>query len=241
MSQESPVNDNLSLLLAVESARRFPSFESNSLLSNLLELIPANYELYPPLGQMTGSSVAFSLDGRFVVCAQSRALKLIDIATHGELWRLKIDDEIRAVRASPDNRLVWLITNHGIRALEIATGRQVRQFVFKVDTPLDLSADLSRVLTVSRQDLNWTARVSDTSTGRQINQLSGKHGLGRAALSRDGRWLFVEIASKAKGEIDYSLRMLQCFKRQAGLAEKRRSGLGYLFQPRFQSCQHCRV
>jgi hypothetical protein len=143
LAQKSPVNDSSQLTLGdrIRSATPF-LFDSNSLLSKLLELILETYELHPPLGQMTGSSVAFSPDGRFVASAQSNDLKVIDIATRGELWRLKIDARIRDMGLSSDGSSLWLLTADGIRVIETSTGKQVGGFVLeKGYTPVGLSTD----------------------------------------------------------------------------------------------------
>jgi RNA polymerase sigma factor (sigma-70 family) len=136
--------------------------------------------------------LAFSPDGKVLATCSSAALSLWDVAT-GQ--RLPVSAEPASfagrIRFSPDGRRLIAFTGASM-AWDAATGREVRRFA---DVPYFgnlfpvLSPDESLIAVT---DLDWTIRLHDTATGKQVRALKGHEDhvwWMSIQFSRDGRRL----------------------------------------------------
>ena len=129
------------------------------------------------------NSVAFSVDGRFVLTGSGdKSARLWETATGKELRRFKgHSDSITSVAFSADRRLVLTgSSDDTARVWETATGKELRRFLGFVA----FSADRRFVLTKSLDD---TTRLWETATGKEVRRFEGHSEC--AALSADGHFM----------------------------------------------------
>ena len=112
---DSPDRAREAALLAIESDRLNPSFESNQALRTAVALLPAGAQFYPPEDSNPDERVrdlAFSPDGaKLAVARDNGSTQLIDVVSHKALGYFVPDDKpaaqievpVDSPSASPDN------------------------------------------------------------------------------------------------------------------------------------------
>ncbi len=209
LSQESDSNDNLSLLLALESVRRRPLFETNTLLAKLLQVLPQSYELYPSFGEMTGAHVEFSPDGQFVAASQWSKLRLLNVDTRQELFQRKLTDRVRGITFSKDSRSLGFATEHDAEVIATLTGQRLAEFSLKDYIPLGYSPDLSKMLILSAD--RRATFVFDIAHQAKIAQLETEHAVYGAGFSRDAQQVDTVTRFEAGGKDNWQTEAFDAF------------------------------
>jgi len=210
-----PTNPTLALLLAIEGGQRLPGFQANNALQAALD---ACWERRTLLGHRDEVlAAAFSPDGqRLATTSRDKTARLWDTTT-GKLLFTLTGHEAAVIFAvfSPDGRRVLTLAPGPDRSAIIwdtATGeKQVR---LKLSSAWDarfqapgsgnppsltfldeygmasFSPDGRLVVTAFGEYPDFTARVWDAVTGKELRVLKGHEGsVGSAVFSPDGKWI----------------------------------------------------
>ncbi len=151
------------------------------------------------------TSVAISSDGLWAIeGSRSETARLWEVATGKEVRLLEgrsrgMRLEVTSVAFSPDGR--WALTGSArnpldpfgdagdptARVWDVATGKEIRQFIFEGVNSLAFAPDGRTVLTGGRDKM---AHLWDATTGKEIQRFSGQSTtLDSATFSTDGRWI----------------------------------------------------
>jgi WD40 repeat protein len=85
-------------------------------------------DLYRKIKGVNGT-LAFSPDGKYLACAMSSAMALVDVAAGKEVRRFEhAPYYARAITFSPDGRIVAAAEDHAIKLWDVATGRRLHDF-----------------------------------------------------------------------------------------------------------------
>ena len=183
-----------SILLAVESLRRYPESEGNQALHRALGLLPRSVAVVEQGGAVR--AIAFSPDGRCLATgSDDGTMRVWEANTGHEVARMEHEGPVRAVAFSPDGW--WLASasdypDSTARVWEAVTGKEVARMehLLGVET-VAFSPDGQQVVSVS-QDV---AIVWEAATGKEVTRKyhggSGEVGSStwEATFSPDGHWI----------------------------------------------------
>jgi WD40 repeat protein/serine/threonine protein kinase len=182
-----PTNPELSLLLAIEGAKRCPDPEANSAL---LEILSGRQEQKVLVGHRGSvESVEFSPDGKkLLTTADDKTARVWDATTGEQLLVLGGQgSEVNSAAFSPDGRLIGAALNDGTaRIWDAFTGQEVMRLDGNEGflKGFKFSRDGLRVLTTGKEG---KAKIWDARTGKELFTLN--HGAKveiSAAFSPDG-------------------------------------------------------
>ena len=176
-----------SVLLAVESLRRYPSLEAEQALRGGLDLFPRTIARMEHEGR--GSTVAFSPDGRWVALGSWDGMARVwEAVTGQEVARMVHEGTVIAVTFSPDGRWVASASYDGTaRVWEAATGQEVARMVHEGTVmAVTFSPDGRWVASAS---YDGTARVWEAATGQEVARMVHEATVMAVTFSPDGRWV----------------------------------------------------
>jgi WD40 repeat protein len=144
---------------------------------------------HPPIAAW----LCFSASGDQLISGDSRSIRLWDLKTGRERWRIpSAGDEIRCMVVAPDRKLMATGHVHRLRWRDVATGKELRRAGLP-DMPaegLTISAD-GRLLAVSGLDKRIT--LWDLRQGKAVRHWITARDIGRLACSPDSKRLAVHF------------------------------------------------
>ncbi len=185
--QYEDIHISLGTLLAVQSAKLFPTDSAVSFLIN-------NYGTAPVMTHDDKvNSVAFSPDGKYVVSGSDDGTARVWEATSGqEVARMTHDNKVNSVAFSPDGKHVASGSDDGTaRVWEAATGQEVARMTHAHDNSVySVAFSPDGKYVVSGSD-DGTARVWEATTGQEVartmNEVDTAPRLSSVAFSLDGK------------------------------------------------------
>ena len=174
-----------SALLAVESARRLPGFESDQVLRKSLDLLPK------PIAVLRHGkgvrAVAFSGDGRMVVTGSEHGQsRIFEAASGKQLMRFQSDCAVSVVAFSREGRYLATACENGkAQVVDVAT----RQ---KTVSPSHQGGVYDLAFSPNGRDLaiggtDGTAQVFEAANGKQVGpRMIHQGGVFKVAFSPDG-------------------------------------------------------
>jgi Tol biopolymer transport system component/energy-coupling factor transporter ATP-binding protein EcfA2 len=182
-----PAQPSRSVLLAIESLRRYPESAANQALTDGLESLPREVARMTHDGEVY--AVAFSPDGKRAVSgSRDGTARVWEAATGREVARMTHDGEVYVVAFSPDGRWVVSGGNDGtVQVWEAATGREVARMTHaSVVQAVAFSPDGKWVVSGS---WDTTARVWEAATGREVARMTHDGEVRAVAFSPGGEWV----------------------------------------------------
>ncbi|TKJ32315.1 MAG: hypothetical protein CEE38_23445 [Planctomycetes bacterium B3_Pla] len=176
-----------SVLLAVESVRRFPSLEADQALRQGLAL------LAQPVATMNHEdsvlSVAFSPDGKYLATASAdKTARVWEAITGEQIARMSHENSVSSVAFSPDGKyLATASRDKTARVWEAITGEQIARMNHE-DSVLSVafSPDGKYLATASWDN---TARVWEAINGKEVARMNHEGHVESVAFSPDGKYL----------------------------------------------------
>ncbi|MCP4259459.1 MAG: WD40 repeat domain-containing protein [Planctomycetes bacterium] len=175
-----------SVLLAVESMKRSPSFEGDQALRHGLALLPR------PIARMNHEDdvrfVAFSPDGKYLATASLETARVWKATSGKEVARMNHENYVDSVTFSPDGKyLAMTCADDTARVWEATSGKEVARMNHEEGVEsVAFSPDGKYLATASWDD---TARVWEATTGKQIARMNHEASLESVAFSPDGKYL----------------------------------------------------
>jgi WD40 repeat protein len=175
-----------SVLLAVESMRRFPSLEGDQVLRPGLAILPRPLVRLVHEGDIR--TLVFSPDGQWLATGSAdRTAHVWDVATGREIVRIRHAIDVQALAFSADGRLLMTADQDDVRVWKTDTGAQVahrRQQSRPTAIVLTLGGEW-----LATQGYGRTARVWEPRTGRELLRVPFDDSIEAAAFSPDGNYL----------------------------------------------------
>jgi WD40 repeat protein len=184
---EHPELVERSVLLAVESIRRFRTLEADQALRHGLDLLPRAIARV-----IHGDEVrclAFSPTGRFLATgSDDNTARVTEVQTGREIARVVHQSGVTSVRFSLDSKLLATASmDCTARVLELVTGKQNVEVVHDLQVySVDISPDGSLLATAS---MDSTARIWRMQDGKELLRLAHGDQVRTAKFSPDGRFL----------------------------------------------------
>jgi WD40 repeat protein len=173
-----------SVLLAVESMRRYPRLEGDLALRRGLDLLPTT------IATMHHNSsvwyVAFSPDGtKIATASDDNTSRIWDAATGNELAIFEHDDRVRHVAFSPDGtKLATASFDKTARIWDTATGKELARLEHNESVRhVAFSPNGATLATASFDD---TARIWGATTGEELGRLVHEGSVDYVEFSPDG-------------------------------------------------------
>ncbi|HVN52880.1 MAG TPA: BTAD domain-containing putative transcriptional regulator [Anaerolineaceae bacterium] len=177
-------NNDLAMLLAIESLTRNPGRAANEILADSLSFYPQTVATLHQEDRI--STVAFSPDGKRVVSGGwDRSARVWDVQSGQEVSRLDHGGPVSAVAFSPDGKWVASASQDGTaRVWEASSGRELARMTHQ-----------GKVWAVAfRPDGRWvvsgsedgTARVWEAATGHEVARMWHDGMVYSVAFSTDG-------------------------------------------------------
>jgi len=180
-----------SVLLAVESMRRFRTLEADQALRNGLDLLPR--AIARVIHEDEVRCLAFSPNGRFLATgSDDNTARVTEVATGIEIARFVHQSGITSVRFTANSKLLLSSSmDCTVHVSELVTGRQSLELVHDLQVySVEISPDGSLLATAS---MDGTARIWRMRDGAQLFELPHGDQVRTAKFSPDGR--FVATAS----------------------------------------------
>jgi WD40 repeat protein len=176
----------LSILLAIESLRRFPSAEADQALREGGVLLRRPLASLEHEGRVM--AVVFSPDGRLVATASDdKTAGIWEVSSGKRLTSLEHEGKVKAVAFSPDGRLVATIGlfDKTAEIWEVSTGKRLASLEHGASmTAVAFNPHVQLVATASD---DGTAVIWEVSTSKRLANLSHKGGVNTVTFSPDGR------------------------------------------------------
>jgi WD40 repeat protein len=138
--------------------------------------------------------VAFSPDSKYILTGSiDKSIRLWDIQTGKEIYKLVEDRGVQSVAFSPDGKYIATATGDAARLWDSETGEKVRDFngVDRGVYRLTFSPNGQYVAVASNDD----ARLFEVSSGNLVRRFIGQTTLHTVAFSPDGKYLVTGGAS----------------------------------------------
>ena len=181
-------DSNLTALLAVRSLRMQYTSSGDALLGSLTNLSAPPWEFKSHTADLW--SVAFSLDGKYLVTGSSDGTaRLWDLAT-GETVHIfeGHSGQVGEVKFSPDGKTLLVGSAQAAHLWDVASGQLLQVFTeIKGGGSVAFSPDGKYIVTASFDDKN--ARLWDVATGRSLRTLVCNGPVIRVAYSTDGKYI----------------------------------------------------
>ncbi len=197
---ESPDLQDRSVLLALESVRRAASFEGSQALRSALKGLAKLRARFPISGN--NHAITFSPDGQYLaVGSEDKTARVFAIAENREVARFAHEDPVTSVVFNPNGKQIATAAGPLARIFDLDGNREVARVILtdRVRT-LAFSQD-GNLLAVGGDDK--TARVVDTTTGREITRFDENRPVIKVDFSATGHNLAI------LGEVDKSHKTLR--------------------------------
>ena len=169
--RESPNLQDRSLLLAVESVRRGPSFEGSQALRAALNGLAKPRARFPIKGEV--GAIMFSPDGQLLAIGltNEKAVQVFAIADNREVVRFPHEDSVTSVAFSPNGKQIATAAGTQARLFDIDDHREVAHVTLgDLVTAVTFSLD-GKLLAVGGDDKS--THVVDTANGREVARFDG--------------------------------------------------------------------
>ncbi len=176
-----------SLLLAVESMKRFPSVDAEISLRRGLALLPQRIEQMKHQDDV--QAVAFSSDGKYLVTAAwDKTVRLWDVATGEEVTRLTHEKEVNDVAFSSDGKyLVTAAWDKTVRLWDVATSQEAARLTYEKEVNDVAFSPDGKYLAMAIGDK--TLRIWDVKKRQEVARLNHEKEVNDVAFSPDGKYL----------------------------------------------------
>jgi WD40 repeat protein len=205
-----------SVLLAVESVRRFRTLEADQALRNGLDLLPR--AIARVIHEDEVLCLAFSPSGRFLATgSDDNTARVTEVQTGREIARFVHQSGVTSVRFSADSKLlVSSSMDCTVHVSELVTGRQNLELVHDLQVySVEISPDGSLLATAS---MDGTARIWRMQDGTELFRLPHGDQVRAAKFSPDGRFLATASwDSSARIWEIASGKELSCFMHEDGV------------------------
>jgi len=176
-----------SVLLALESLRRFRTLEADQALRHGLDLLPRSIARVIHGDEVR--CVVFSPNGRLLATgSDDSTARVTEVQTGREIARVSHQSGVTSVGFSPDSRFLASASMDGtVRVLELVTGRQNVKLVHDLQVySVEISPDGSLLATAS---MDSTARIWSMQDGKELLRVAHGDQVRAAKFSSDGRFL----------------------------------------------------
>jgi roadblock/LC7 domain-containing protein len=176
-----------SILLAIESLRRFPSAEADQSLRKGEALLRCRLWILEHKSRV--KAVVFSPDGRLVATASDDHTAAVwEVSSGKRVATLKHKDVVEAVAFSPDGRLVATASEDRTAGVwEVSSGKQVARLTHESGVNEVVFSPNGRLVATASND--QTARVWEVNSSQQLVRLWHEGDVNGVAFSPDGKYL----------------------------------------------------
>lgn len=183
LESTSEGNLDIAALLAIESAKRSPTLETDALLRHAAALIPKTVSTHRFSEKKQMNHILFSDDAKFVGIDESDCFCVLATVSGKEVLRLAKGTIERKPAFSSDGRYFAAAASEDrtARVFETATGKQV--FKSNEVAQVALSPDGRYIATGS---LDGTTRIFEVLTGKQVSSSTSKFPVDNMAFGLDG-------------------------------------------------------
>jgi len=176
-----------SVLLAVESMKRYPSLEADQALRGGLALLPLHVSTLAHQGPVY--EVDFSPDGKYLATAGYDNARVWEAQTGKEVFaRMTHKNGVNGVAFSPDGKYLATASNDNTaRVWEAQTGKEVARMAHENGVnAVAFSPDGKYLATASGDN---TARVWEAQTGKEVARMTLEGAVSDVDFSPDGKYL----------------------------------------------------
>lgn len=184
-----------SVLLAIESARRYPSLEADHALRTSLSLLPPLVASFPAGGSNT--EVTFTPDGQYLITTEYKSARMWDV-TGGREVTLPCGP-VRTIEFSADGQFMAALRGNAAHVFRVGDRSECARIAGDAPfTGLSLSRDGRYLCTRSEPEL----RVWELPSGREITRVSPEAQQRGFAFAPDSKSVAFSTGKGAVVELD---------------------------------------